>query len=228
MILNIVFLLIPIISIIAFLLDGDVLFYITGIMVLIGLIGLLISGKINPKSLIFLAITCWICTKWASVFDAIILGSNAFIIANNILFVVFVFIGTRKPIKHIKKSQQQHKPQCPMTKLSQDENLRMTFRNYFIHKLNSHPISNRNGTEFDKELLLFVNKACEEIKNDEKYKLLFWNFSELDEIAYNPTIQLDANKILEEEKWRFLQDNYKTYFNQRQANTHYIALRING
>lgn len=156
MILNIIFLLIPIISVIAFLLDGDVLFYITGIMALIGLIGLLISGKINPKSLIFLAITCWICTKWASVFDAIILGSNAFIIANNILFVVLVFIGTRKPIKHIKKSQQQHKSQYPITKLSQDENLRMIFRNYFIHKLNNHPISNSDGIEFDKELLSFL------------------------------------------------------------------------
>lgn len=228
MILNIIFLLIPIISIIAFLLDGDVLFYITGIMVLVGLIGLLISGKINPKSLILLAITCWICTRWTSVFEAIILGSNAFIIANNILFLVFMFIGTRKPIKHIKKCQQQHTTQHPITRLSQAENLRMIFRNYFICKLNNHPISNCNGTEFDKELHVLVNKACEEIKNDEKYKLLFWNFAELDEFAYNPSIHLDANKILEEEKWRFLQENYKTYFNQRQANTHFINCKING
>ena len=228
MILNIIFLLIPIISIIAFLLDGDVLFCITGIMVIVGLIGLLISGKINPKSLILLVVACWICSRWASVFEAIILGADTFIIANNILFLLLMLIGTRRQVKHIDKKGRLNKPQYHTTNLLQDGNLRIIFRNYFIQQLKLHPISKCGEIEFDKELLILVNKACDEIKSDEKYKLLFWNFSELDEFAYNQTVQLDANKILEEEKWRFLQENYKTYFKQRQASTHFINSRISG
>lgn len=227
-ILNIIFLLIPVISIIAFLLGADILFYITGIAVLVGWIGLLISGKINPKSLILLAIICWICTRWDSFFDAILLGINAFIIANNILFLVLMFWGTRTPMKHLKKSQQQRKLQSHITTLSRNENLRMIFRNYFIRKLKSYPISNSSGIEYDKELLVLVNEASEDIKNDEKFKLLFMDIPEIDEIAYNTTVQLDANKILEEEKRKFLQENYKAYFNQRRANTHSITHRING
>lgn len=143
-----------------------------------------------------------------------------------------MLIGISKPIKTIRKNDNQpnkvHRSETTIPCLSQEDNLRMIFQNHFLQKLKISSTPNDDNALFDRSLTALVNEACEELKNGSRTKFLFLNLSDIDEFAIYPNRTIDAHKVLEEEKWKFLKENYKTYYNQKRAMTAYINARTNG